>query len=60
MSEQELREKYWEFFNPMYTSTEKLLMAVGAVEFRDRVIQNLRQQIKELKEQNERTNPRTC
>ena len=54
MTEQELREKYWEFFNPMYTSTEKLLMAVGAVEFRDRVIQNLRQQIKELKEQHDK------
>jgi hypothetical protein len=38
-----------EFKSPFYTPEENLEIAIGAVDFRDRVIMNLRQQIKALR-----------
>lgn len=50
MEENDLKSKHWEFYNPMFSTEHNLDMAVGAIEFRDKVIKNLRNQISELRE----------
>lgn len=42
--------------NPLLDPSERLLIADGAIAFRDAVIKNLREQIKQLRESQNETN----
>jgi len=50
MEENDLKSKHWEFYNPMFSTEHNLDMAVGAIEFRDKVIKNLRGHLKQSDE----------
>lgn len=49
-----MRSRYWEFYNPAFSMEHNLDMAVGAVQWRDQVIANLRKRIAYLEQQDQR------